>query len=262
MSDRIHQNNDGINAIFIHSSVDDAGLDPFAFRVLMHLSRRANHKGMAWPGIESMVETTGISERRIREALRELERRKMLVTTQAPGKGNRNFYELTAASEWILEPAPRADSEECGTTCRFEPAPRADSSTREGNPVEGYPEKAQAPVRLGKNSKKFSAPEAGAAILDELGETFKAHPVFCLRLGEFVAERFKSGRKMTEEAAHRLAVKFAKHDPETCAAALETSLDRGWTGVFPESVKGDRRGSSGPHLSAQATLGDWGFGEA
>lgn len=254
---QIFQANDGINAIFIHSSVDDAGLDPFEFRVLMHLSRRANRKGMAWPGVATIAETTRMSERKVRDALRALEERKMLVTSQAPGKGNRHQYELTAASEWILEPAPRAALEpETGTTGSFEPAPRAVSSTREVNPVEGYPDKGHSPVVLG-NSKKFLAHHAGAAILEELPEPFTKHANFCLRLGEFVAERFKMGRKMTPEACHRLALKFAKHDPDTCTTALETTLDRGWTGVFPESVKPSQTGA----ITAQPELSQWGFGE-
>lgn len=266
----ISQNNDGINAIFIHSAVDDAGLDPFAFRVLMHLSRRANRKGMAWPGVASIAEVTGISERRVRDALRDLEARKMLMTSQAPGTGNRHQYELTAADEWILEAAPDADLTKAagGADLKRQEVPGkaargAVSSTREGNPVEGYPDKAQAPVISGKpkgNSKKFLAPEAGAAILAELGETFSADARFCLRLGEFVAERFKMGRKMTPEACHRMALKFQPYTAETCATAIETSLDRGWVGVFPESVKGDAAKGGAP-MSAQSNLEQWGFGQ-
>lgn len=228
------------------------GLQPVAKLILLKLADNANDDGVGWPSVGHICAETGASRSTVQKWVRDFEQAGWLTRTQREDASN--IYTLNLPEH---PPARQTDpARQTGTPPPDRKAPPARQTGTEPSlnhqfePSKGF-------------SKKFSAPEAGAAILDELGEAFKAHPVFCLRLGEFVAERFKSGRKMTEEAAHRLAVKFAKHDPETCATALETSLDRGWTGVFPESVKGDqRRGSGGPHLSAQATLGDWGFGEA
>jgi len=40
--------------IFIHSSIDDMGLTPNAFRVYAHLARRATKDGDAWPSYQSI----------------------------------------------------------------------------------------------------------------------------------------------------------------------------------------------------------------
>jgi hypothetical protein len=42
--------------LFVHSSVDDAGLSPGAMRVLVHFARRANKNGRAWPSIRELAE--------------------------------------------------------------------------------------------------------------------------------------------------------------------------------------------------------------
>jgi hypothetical protein len=230
--------------------------DPIAKLVLLKLADHANDDGVCWPSIDKIVKETQAGRSTVLRKISDFEDMGWLTRQRRKDETTMIFLQLPDPTEHV----PERDIPESRT--ETDQSRNGTGESRSGTSLNKEPSLNHHGTTKKDFSKKFLAPEACAAILDELGDTFKGHAVFCLRLGEFVAERFKTRRVMTEEAAHRLAVKFAKHDPETCAAALETSLDRGWTGVFPESVKGDRRGSSGPHLSAQATLGDWGFGEA
>ena len=93
--------------IFIHSSMDDAGLSAEAFRVYAHIARRAG-TGQAWPSIESMMEKCGLSKRPILRALRELIDRNMIM--RRPRPGYTSLYILTDQTLWAgggAESAPR-----------------------------------------------------------------------------------------------------------------------------------------------------------
>lgn len=252
MNSPIFQDNDEINAIFIHSAVDDAGLDPFAFRVLMHLSRRANRSSMAYPGIASIAETTKISERQVRRAIEVLTARRMVEVSQAPGKGNRNQYLLTSKKHWLLEPDSQADSEnqiQSGHTGRFESATQADSFTREGYPVEGDPDiqseilktsaipeppkgKATAASKP-KGKKKHENP---LTLLAEFPEQFKHDDPFVEAFLGWAQDRIDKGNPLTSRGAAIARNKLVKFPLSVAIAALERSTEAGWSGVFPESI--------------------------
>lgn len=260
----IRQNLDGINAIFVHSAVDEAGLDPYEFRILMHLSRRANRKQMAWPSLRSMSDTTGISERKIREALGGLQARRMLTITQAPGHGNRHQYELTDPTEWILKPAPGAASEfQTGTTCRFEPAPHAGSYTREGNPSEGYPDpptptgaggdfEAKISKKSGKSPKPSKAKSRDHESAHHYPEAWQQDVAFTNALADYFRQRREKRQPATPTAAELLRKKLLAAGIETATIALQTSATNGWTGVFPEKTTHptkEKPGADEPNLA-------------
>lgn len=102
--------------IFIHSTIDDAELDVYEFRILFHLKRRANKKqgGKAYPGAKSMAAVCGMSETKVREAVKGLERRKMLYVVRSAGGRDANHYYLTAPKDWILTPSPH-EGHPCAT---------------------------------------------------------------------------------------------------------------------------------------------------
>jgi Helix-turn-helix domain len=58
---------------FVHSSLDDANLDPYQFRIWGHLCRRADKHGHAWSSQSNIMHVTGIGERKVREVLKSLE---------------------------------------------------------------------------------------------------------------------------------------------------------------------------------------------
>lgn len=58
---------------FIHSSLDEYGLDPYQFRVYSHLVRRAFPKGTCYPKISTIASTTCMSDRKVQQVLHQLE---------------------------------------------------------------------------------------------------------------------------------------------------------------------------------------------
>jgi len=70
--------------IFVHSALDDAGLSPYAFRVLGHLQRRGKYK----TSVEAMVKICQISRSSAIRAIKELEERKFIQVTRKKGQPN------------------------------------------------------------------------------------------------------------------------------------------------------------------------------
>jgi len=88
--------------IFVHSSIDDAGLTPQEFRVYCHIARRAG-RGEAFPGIPSIAKTCRLEDRSVRSALKSLNERGMLKRRDRTGMSS--VFALTLPSEWG-EPLP------------------------------------------------------------------------------------------------------------------------------------------------------------
>jgi DNA-binding MarR family transcriptional regulator len=65
--------------LFAHSSIDDAGLSPGAFRVLGHPARRAGNNGVAFPGIRDIAKTCRMNCHTVMAAIQELEKRGYVV---------------------------------------------------------------------------------------------------------------------------------------------------------------------------------------
>lgn len=101
---KLNQDTSGMNVIFVHSSLDDAGLSAYAFRIYCHIARRANQTGHAWPGIESIAKVCGISKNTVKGAIAELEERQMLKVIRSEGGRHSNRYFLTRAAVWTNTP--------------------------------------------------------------------------------------------------------------------------------------------------------------
>lgn len=97
----ILQETRGFNIIFIHSSLDDAGLTPQEFRLFAHLSRRAG-SGEAWASAASMASACRMHQDTVWASLNELERRNMVIRQARPGKTT--LIRLTKPSDWNLNP--------------------------------------------------------------------------------------------------------------------------------------------------------------
>lgn len=108
---QIIQDHRDYNVVFIHSSLDDAGLSPYAFRIYCHIARRANRSNSAWPGLGSIARVCGLSESTARRALKELEDREMLIIQRCMGGNSTNIYSLTSEKCW----KPLSDRHPCPT---------------------------------------------------------------------------------------------------------------------------------------------------
>lgn len=66
--------NSFITGAFISSTIDDLGLDLYSFRVYMHLCRRIGDEMRVWESAKKMAVICGISESKVRESIRFLEK--------------------------------------------------------------------------------------------------------------------------------------------------------------------------------------------
>ena len=94
--------------LFIHSSLDDAGLDPFEFRIFCHLRRRAKDR-KAWPGMRSIAEVTGISLNKVCTTIRSLQNKGFLEVRKRPGNHQSNIYLVRSPAEKNSVPVENAE---------------------------------------------------------------------------------------------------------------------------------------------------------
>lgn len=80
--------------MFVHSTVDDAGLSPSAFRVLAHLCRCANPKEGWWarPGVRNIAKTCRLDDETVKRAIAELEQAGFLQVDRGRGRGCKHRY--------------------------------------------------------------------------------------------------------------------------------------------------------------------------
>jgi hypothetical protein len=86
---------------FTSAALDDFGLDVYAFRAYHAIARRAGADGVCWEAVAKIADRCQMSERRLHQALRELERRGLVSRTRRE-QHETSIYALTT-------PAPGAD---------------------------------------------------------------------------------------------------------------------------------------------------------
>lgn len=175
----------GFNIIFIHSSLDDAGLTPQQFRVLAHISRRAGD-GQSWASNNTMASICRMDEKTVISSLEVLQSRKMIRSRKRPGMTT--IWSVEPPGNWDLTfPAKlksgRPFSDPTRTTTQPKQPPRTQpkqpprylTQTKgdEGNPLKGIKERES----LFRNSevtaeaiyaaypRKVARPKAIAAII-------------------------------------------------------------------------------------------------
>lgn len=144
--------------IFVHSSLDDAGLTANEFRVYCHLARRSGHAGDAFPSAQTISEVCRMHRDTVWEALRTLQSRGMVQ--RAPRPGLSTLYVLTTPDQWVIStnpPETKGRPSEPPTGNEGPPpsgiqgppptgnkGPRREST--EGNPPKGIQRRANAPT--------------------------------------------------------------------------------------------------------------------
>jgi hypothetical protein len=146
--------------IFIHSTVDDLGLTPNAFRVYGHLARRTNRNtNTAWPSyaeigkvcFESLYtrrktrKAPGVESENMRRmaiaAVDELIEAGLVRKTIRPGRTS-NEYELTPKEEWTRQTSqPKGDMSplQLPINAIGDMSPMTSDMSLKGTPLEGTP---------------------------------------------------------------------------------------------------------------------------
>ncbi len=94
----LRQDRSEFNVLFVHSELDDYGLDAQEFRIYAHLARRANGKNKAYPGINSMSEACRMNRHTVLRVIKSLEEYGLIKIIKK--SGSLNEYLLTTPSEW------------------------------------------------------------------------------------------------------------------------------------------------------------------
>lgn len=97
MSLNIQHNSRQMNALFVHSTLDDYPLTPEEFRVYAHISRRAG-SGQAWPKVESVAQVCRMHPDTARRCLHALTHYGMIKAQQR--RGFTTLYTITTPSHW------------------------------------------------------------------------------------------------------------------------------------------------------------------
>jgi DNA-binding MarR family transcriptional regulator len=126
--------------VFIHSELDDYGLDPYQFRIYTRIARRAGRQG-AYESIKNMAEGCCMSEGKAKSSLRFLIEQGLV--SRKTREGYTSIYRLNPKSKWL--PRKRmtgVDIEQPGSSGVHPPGssgvhPPGSSGVHEGNPVEG-----------------------------------------------------------------------------------------------------------------------------
>ncbi|MBE9038180.1 helix-turn-helix domain-containing protein [aff. Roholtiella sp. LEGE 12411] len=147
--------------IFIHSELDDYGLNPYEFRVYAHIARRAGHLG-AFESIKNMAQFCRMSEGKVKQALRQLIHYGLV--SRESRVGTSSVYKLSPKSQW--QPLNCLDTSQPGSSGVHQPGssgvhqpgsldvhpqtphvqgwtphvyPPGSSHVHKGNPIEGNP---------------------------------------------------------------------------------------------------------------------------
>lgn len=92
------------SVLFVHSSLDDAGLTANEFRVYCHLARRAGTAGDAFPSAQTVADVCRMHKDTVWEVLRSLEARGMVQRQPRPGLST--IYVLTTPDQWKKQGNP------------------------------------------------------------------------------------------------------------------------------------------------------------
>jgi len=110
-------------------------------------------------------------------------------------------------------------------------------------------------IRNRKNKEKKDVKAIYEKFLDYLPPSYQQHDQFMRAVHDFILHRKQIKKPLTPIALKRLGRKLRKYDLPTCTEALSLSVENGWTGVFPESIKksGSNNESGSHHFQSALT---------
>lgn len=202
-----------VQAAFIHSALDDAGLSASEFRVFCHVARR----GECFSSVETISRICRLDDQTVRDVLKRLVEKKFLIREMRSGTSN--LYRVAPIAAWHPSrelPLPIHGSPtvkpQTSPPKRREAHPSQTAGDK-GNPSEVYPQRGTFPHlekfadwQLRKDLRETSNPVEAKAIKAELsrrkGAKSPKQKIFCSNSNAFSGERF--------QPSPELAAKFRK----------------------------------------------------
>ena len=221
------------------TQIDDAAIlrsrevGASAFQVYAAIAQHVREGRKAWPGLERIAEITGLSTRWIRQAIRTLESAGWLVVERA--KGRPNIYRLPPIKSKEPDfPTPNMSKEPDFRTVRNSSSVGAEvefrgvrnSSSPEGN------------HRSKPGSKPLKQTKARGCAAPVLIPKELDSDVFREAWGRWTAHRKEIKKKLTPTTTAAQLKRLAAWGEARAVAAIERSIEAGWTGIFEEKKNG------------------------
>lgn len=223
--------------LFIHSLIDDAGLDAESFRVLCHVARRAGKDGVAFMGVKSAAKVCRMNKDTVAKRFRDLCDSGWLERVKRPGM--ESGFRLILPSEPIRQEGMTPIRQEGISDNEGYPSKPPQPIRREGSePIrqegtEGNPIK----VILEGTPKRVKRErfDAGAIELPFSSENFS--DVWKI----WIQHRKEKRQPLTPTACKQQFAKFREIGEARAVLAIKHSVASGWTGVFEPKSSGDEK---------------------
>lgn len=219
--------------LFVHSTLDDAGLDPESFRVLAHIARRADGSGVAFPSIKSAAKTCRLNKDTVARRLRDLVAAGWLERITRPGLPT--GFRITNSPEGIRSEGIPPIRQEGISDGEGYPSKQVSPIRREGSGVirregsEGNPNKVIHKGNPNKRARRFDAASVELPFsTTEFREAWQS----------FVQHRIEKRNALTPTAAKRQLAQLREIGENRAIIAIRHSVAQGWTGIFePKSQR-------------------------
>lgn len=229
----------------VHSDLDDLDLSPYEFRAYVHLVRRAGTRGGEyWESVDAGARHCRMDAKTYRTALKALVDRGLLTREDRPGETS--VYRLAPRRQWRTPtksgtPARngRATKSGRGTPTKSGRTPLPKTVDKE-NPLKGFP---------GRESQEISARAKFDPASVDLPDFLDPQA-----WTDYVDHRRAKGAKLTPRAVDLILAKLAK-TPGDANEMLRTSVERGWTGVFPLDKPTRKGAATSPALDQYTERG-------
>lgn len=239
-------------SMYIGSAIDDAGLDPYEFRIYCHLKRRAQD-GVVWERQDKMAGICMMSRKTVNEVLIRLEEKGWIEQKQRTLKGQQSSNLI-----YLLEPPcnPELHSRVTDGYTAVSPRVTAEGTPLEGTPLEGLKDGAEnrsasenladqvtlsraetGTARRGESGKEATSLDTvpGSAALVIPG-ALAALPGFAEAWGEWVSYRRQRRLTCAVVVLRGHLSRLGKNaDP---VGMLTFSRENGYQGVFAPNAKG------------------------
>jgi hypothetical protein len=196
------------NPMMISAAVDDAGLSTSEFRVLAHVCRRAGD-GECWASLPNIAKACRINEKTARASVRSLQQ-KGWVSIDSRGGMTHKIRPLTPTNPI---PYPKEYPTQSDTPHPYQsdtPHPYQ-SDTDEVNPL-------SKPTK--ETHGRFSLPFC-STIFEQAWKDWQSH------------YKQKTKKNITPTSAKRSLNKLATMSEQDAIEAINHSIERNWTGIFP-----------------------------
>lgn len=222
--------------MFVPSTHDDYGLDPYEYRVYARIARRTGSDGDCWESVTSIAAGCLMSRRKAAQCLRVLELCKMIKGTQR--QHNTTVYKVTPHSEWIdktlvtqIRESVQKNSKKQGTAPESQDTAQ-DAVLHEGNSqaTEGNKPTAQGAVPHAQGADKghpFKLIPQGLTP-NQLGNIPKDEDSTRVRNLETISHTGKECDGMSEESTIR-------HTPHLDLIGITNTVMAGLKQLSPES---------------------------